>query len=45
MDSETSFKVTLNCYDLTRGLAKALSPAIIGQEVEAVWHTGIVVYK
>ena len=36
--------VSLNVYDLSQGLAKSLSQAIIGHQIEGIWHTGIVVY-
>lgn len=41
--SET-FKVVLRVYDLSQGMAKVLSPSIIGKQIDGVWHTGIVVY-
>lgn len=37
--------VTLNVYDLSGGLAKSMSRAIIGHQVDGIWHTGIVVYN
>ncbi|CAN8260187.1 unnamed protein product [Cochlearia groenlandica] len=42
--SEESHMVTLNVYDLSRGLARQLSASLLGKVIEAVWHTGIVVY-
>lgn len=38
------YPVTLNLYDLSGGLAKNMSRAIIGQQIDGIWHTGIVVY-
>ncbi|CAJ1351432.1 unnamed protein product [Effrenium voratum] len=36
--------VVLHLYDLSRGLASMLSPLLLHQSLEGVWHTGIVVY-
>lgn len=36
--------VVLHVYDLSAGLAANLSKALIGKEVSAVYHTGVVVY-
>jgi len=37
--------VTVLVYDLSRGLARALSPALLaGRVIEGVWHTSIVVH-
>mmetsp|Transcript_79153 Transcript_79153/g.224050 ORF Transcript_79153/g.224050 Transcript_79153/m.224050 type:complete len:621 (+) Transcript_79153:119-1981(+) len=36
--------VTLHLYDLSDGLARALSPWLLGQQVEGLWHTGVVVH-
>jgi len=36
--------VTLHLYDLSRGLATMLGPMLFSQELEGVWHTGIVVF-
>lgn len=33
--------MSLYVYDLTQGLARQLSTTILGNTVEAVWHTGI----
>lgn len=38
------WEVTLHLYDLSRGAASRLSPWLLDQKVEGVWHTGIVVY-
>ncbi|KAK9726532.1 hypothetical protein RND81_05G221800 [Saponaria officinalis] len=43
MDEE-GHRVTLNIYDLSQGLARQLSTAFLGKAIEAIWHTGIVVY-
>jgi hypothetical protein len=39
-----SEKVTLSLYDITNGLAKSMSMMFIGQQVDAVYHSSIVVY-
>ncbi|GBP63471.1 Desumoylating isopeptidase 1 [Eumeta japonica] len=36
--------VDLYIYDLTNGLASLLSPALLGQQIEGVWHTAVVVF-
>ncbi|KAJ6792130.1 desumoylating isopeptidase 1 [Iris pallida] len=38
------YKVTLNVYDLSQGLARQLSTTFLGKAIEAIWHTGVVVY-
>ncbi|KAH6941326.1 hypothetical protein HPB50_016301 [Hyalomma asiaticum] len=44
LDSAASgFEVQLYVYDLSKGLAKKLSTALLGREVPGVWHTSIVV--
>ncbi|XP_054782524.1 uncharacterized protein LOC129289788 [Prosopis cineraria] len=42
--AEEGHRVTLNVYDLSQGLARQLSSTFLGKSIEAVWHTGIVVY-
>ncbi|CAD8180651.1 unnamed protein product [Paramecium octaurelia] len=43
MDNQ-KYKVSLNMYDLSQGMAKQFSPMFLGKQIEAIWHTGIVVY-
>ncbi|KAM3140731.1 hypothetical protein pb186bvf_007136 [Paramecium bursaria] len=43
MDNQ-KFKVVLNMYDLSQGMAKQFSPIFLGKQIDAIWHTGIVVY-
>jgi len=43
MDEE-GYKVSLNVYDLSQGLARQLSTTFLGRTIEGVWHTGLVVY-
>lgn len=42
--AEEGHRVTLNVYDLSQGLARQLSTTFLGKAIEAIWHTGIVVY-
>lgn len=37
-------RVQLYLYDISQGMARALSPSLLGKQIEAIWHTGIVVY-
>lgn len=37
-------EVLLHFYDLSNGTAKALSPWLIGEQLEGLWHTGVVVF-
>eukprot|EP00026_Physarum_polycephalum_P006495 Phypoly_transcript_06539.p1 GENE.Phypoly_transcript_06539~~Phypoly_transcript_06539.p1 ORF type:complete len:512 (+),score=69.70 Phypoly_transcript_06539:146-1681(+) len=36
--------VTLHVYDLSQGMARQFSPALLGRQINGIWHTGIVVY-
>jgi len=36
--------VQLYVYDMTRGMARVLSPQLIGMQLDGIWHTGVVVY-
>jgi len=42
--AEEGYKVTLNVYDLSQGLARQLSTSFLGKAIEGIWHTGVVVY-
>ncbi|KAI5687073.1 PPPDE putative peptidase domain [Leishmania braziliensis] len=42
--SATRNTVSLYRYDLTQGMARSLGPMLIGQALEGIWHTSIVVY-
>ncbi|KAJ8650753.1 hypothetical protein MRB53_003776 [Persea americana] len=42
--AEDGYKVTLNVYDLSQGLARQLSVTFLGKAIEGIWHTGLVVY-
>jgi hypothetical protein len=39
-----SEKVTLALYDITQGMAKGLSMMMIGQQIDAVYHSALIVY-
>lgn len=41
---EQSYKVHINIYDITQGMARNLSPMFLGKLIDGVWHTGVVVY-
>ncbi|XP_028413135.1 uncharacterized protein LOC114535989 [Dendronephthya gigantea] len=43
MSSE--FKVKLHIYDVSRGIAKQMSPLLLGKQIDGIWHTGIVIYE
>ncbi|XP_071442307.1 uncharacterized protein [Hetaerina americana] len=36
--------VEVYIYDLTRGLSRVMSGALLGRHVDGIWHTGIVAY-
>ena len=38
------YPVVLHLYDLSRGVARELSPALLGTRLDAVYHSGIVVH-
>ncbi|XP_058755535.1 uncharacterized protein LOC131628725 [Vicia villosa] len=42
--AEEGYRVALNVYDLSQGLARQLSVSFLGKAIEGIWHTGIVVY-
>lgn len=44
MDQTDSYPVKLYIYDLSRGMARQLSPLILGKQLEGIWHTAIVVH-
>lgn len=41
--AETGFEVKLYVYDLSKGLAKRITPVLLGKQLPGVWHTSIVV--
>jgi desumoylating isopeptidase 1 len=38
-------RVELAVYDLSNGLASQMSQAILGQQIDGIWHTGVIVYN
>jgi len=42
--ASTKEKVQLYVYDITRGMARQMAPMLIGQPLEGVWHTGVVLF-
>ncbi|XP_015697192.1 desumoylating isopeptidase 1-like isoform X2 [Oryza brachyantha] len=42
--AEDGYPVKLHIYDLSQGMARQLSTTILGKAIEAIWHTGMVVY-
>lgn len=37
-------KVTLLVYDITQGMARGMSMMLIGQQIDAVYHTSLTVF-
>eukprot|EP00922_Rhytidocystis_sp_ex-Travisia-forbesii_P037805 GHVS01056311.1.p1 GENE.GHVS01056311.1~~GHVS01056311.1.p1 ORF type:complete len:444 (+),score=90.90 GHVS01056311.1:46-1377(+) len=37
-------KVVLRVYDISRGMARTMSPIILGKQIDGIWHTGVLVY-
>jgi hypothetical protein len=44
MSSSSSTKVQAYLYDISQGMARSMSPMILGTQIEAIWHSGIVVF-
>ncbi|KAK5620132.1 Desumoylating isopeptidase 1 [Crenichthys baileyi] len=42
--NNSSFSVKLYIYDLSRGMARQLSPVMLGRQLDGIWHTGVVVH-
>ena len=38
------WKVEVWLYDLSQGMARAMSMAFLGKQIDAIYHTGVVVY-
>nr|KAF6368166.1 desumoylating isopeptidase 1 [Myotis myotis] len=45
MEPSNLYPVKLYVYDLSKGLARRLSPIMLGKQLEGIWHTSIVVHK
>ncbi|XP_046710862.1 desumoylating isopeptidase 1b [Silurus meridionalis] len=39
-----TYNVKLYVYDLSKGLARQLSPLLLGKQLEGVWHTSVVIH-
>ncbi|KAK3588774.1 hypothetical protein CHS0354_003010 [Potamilus streckersoni] len=44
MAEEEGYDVKVYIYDVTNGLARSMSPMILGKQLDGIWHTGLVVY-
>ncbi|XP_075889764.1 desumoylating isopeptidase 1-like [Nelusetta ayraudi] len=44
MEQTNAYPVKVHIYDLSRGMARQLSPALLGMQLDGIWHTGIVVH-
>ncbi|KAJ3607499.1 hypothetical protein NHX12_024550 [Muraenolepis orangiensis] len=42
--SGASYPVQLYVYDISRGMARQLSPVMLGKQLDGIWHTAIVVH-
>ncbi|KAK3867583.1 hypothetical protein Pcinc_026964, partial [Petrolisthes cinctipes] len=43
-EEDYGYQVELYVYDLSKGLARSMSPALLGKQIEGIWHTGVVAY-
>lgn len=34
-------KVIVSLYDLSQGMARQMSPALLGKTIDGIWHTGM----
>ncbi|ODV63904.1 C97 family peptidase, partial [Ascoidea rubescens DSM 1968] len=41
---DESFPVKLYVYDLSQGMARTMAPSFVGIDIEAIYHTSIVIY-
>ena len=39
-----SYEVVLHVYDLSMGMAKQMSPMLLGRQIEMIPHTGVHVH-
>lgn len=44
MDQTETYPVKLYIYDLSKGMARQLSPVMLGKQLDGIWHTAIVVH-
>ncbi|XP_029312995.1 desumoylating isopeptidase 1b [Cottoperca gobio] len=44
MDQTDCYPVKLYIYDMSKGMARQLSPLMLGRQLDGIWHTAIVVH-
>mmetsp|Transcript_11467 Transcript_11467/g.18462 ORF Transcript_11467/g.18462 Transcript_11467/m.18462 type:complete len:599 (-) Transcript_11467:211-2007(-) len=44
-DDDQGYPVQIYIYDLSQGMASMYSQALIGKQVDGIWHTSIIVYE
>ncbi|XP_026170771.1 desumoylating isopeptidase 1b isoform X2 [Mastacembelus armatus] len=44
MEPTDSYPVKLYIYDLSKGMARQLSPLMLGKQLDGIWHTAVVVH-
>ncbi|XP_042253557.1 desumoylating isopeptidase 1b [Thunnus albacares] len=44
MEQTGPYPVKVYIYDLSRGMARQLSPLMLGKQIDGIWHTAIVVH-
>ncbi|XP_049419021.1 desumoylating isopeptidase 1b [Epinephelus fuscoguttatus] len=44
MDQTDSYPVLLYIYDMSKGMARQLSPVMLGRQLDGIWHTAIVIH-
>ncbi|XP_030631197.1 desumoylating isopeptidase 1b [Chanos chanos] len=45
MDNQSgSYNVKLYVYDLSKGMARQLSPIMLGKQLDGIWHTSIIIH-
>ena len=44
MTQDEGERVFLYIYDLSRGLARSLSPSLVGRQIDGIWHTSVVCF-
>lgn len=44
MEQTESYPVKLYIYDMSKGMARQLSPVMLGKQLDGIWHTAVVVH-
>jgi hypothetical protein len=44
MGEPAGMKVSIHLYDLSQGMARAMSAPLLGKQLDGIWHTGIVAF-